>query len=164
MEILREAGSAHVAAPLLAALRVARGEVRHRMIPFLAVLDAAQSAPMLRELCADRDDPECLAAVLRLLRSPEDLALVREAVAHSAWFVRVQACRALGRFGTREDLPLLSGLLGDRHWWVRYRSAEALSRLPFVPNEELRKLASLHPDAYARDMLGMWLDSTGAAR
>ena len=164
VEILRDAGSVNVAGPLLGALRNARGEERRRLIPFLTVLDAAQSADILRQLCADPDDPECVAGALKLMRSPDSLELVRQAAGHPQWFVRVQACRAFGRFGTRDDLKVLTRLLGDRHWWVRYRAAEALTRMPFVPKEDLRKLARRHPDKYARDMLGMWLDSTGTGR
>ncbi len=65
------------------------------------------------ETLADRSEQEALPAARELLRD-------------DAWFVRVHACRAVGRLGTLEDAPLLARMLGDPKWWIRAAAKDAL--------------------------------------
>ena len=81
-----------------------------------------------------------LGQCLRLLKSAEDLDVVRDCLTHGDWRVRVQAASALGRIGVAEDEERLTPLLSDKEWWVRYRAAQALSRLPSVPASKLKSL------------------------
>lgn len=160
-EMFREVGIEAATAPLLDAISTLRGAARTRLIPLLACLRSIDAAATIQALLQDPADAESLAATLPATRRPEHLPYVREAATHPAWYVRAQACQALGRLGTLEDLALLSKLLGDHEWWVRYRAAEALLDLPTVPRGALRALAVRHDDPYARDMLRMWLDKSG---
>jgi uncharacterized protein (DUF2336 family) len=98
-------------------------------------------------------DPEVLAACLRLLKSAEDLLVVRECLSHEDFRVRVQAAAALGRIGEASDEELLVPLLSDTEWWVRYRAAQALSRLPYLPEPKLKTIQAAQPDPFARDIL-----------
>ena len=98
-------------------------------------------------------DPEVLAACLRLLRSAEDLPLVRECLSHQDLRVRVQAAVALGRLGQEDDAERLVPLLSDRQWWVRYRAAQALSRLPHMDEPKLKTIQAAQSNPFARDIL-----------
>lgn len=163
MDILREAGPALVTEPLLAEIQRHDKVKLLRLIRYIGCADATQAAASLHGLLAPEQSAECIAAALPHVHSPLELDRIRQAAENPVWFVRVQACRALGRLGTKEDVPLLSCLAGDKHWWVRYRAAEALTRLPFVRRAALQQLHDGHSDRYAREMLGMWIDATKAA-
>jgi HEAT repeat protein len=131
-----------------------------RLLPLTAFLPPEAANRILRELLersadsgARSDDPEVLCGVLRAVRDPALLPVVREASAHAAWSVRTQAAAALGRVGAAEDRPALVALLRDPSWWVRYRAAQALTSGRFGPVEEIVAAAEALQDRFARDIV-----------
>lgn len=97
--------------------------------------------------------PEAQAAMLREIRSPTQLHLVRRGLDSTHWPVVVAALNTLAQLGSREDLPRLSELLGHKEWWVRYRAARAIVLLPDVKAIEAELMATRHPDRFGREML-----------
>jgi len=97
--------------------------------------------------------PETEAALLREIRSPEHLGLVRRGLDSPHWPVVVAALNTIAKLGTRDDMPRLTELLSHAEWWVRYRAALAMVHLPGFKPIELELLAMRHPDRYGREML-----------
>jgi HEAT repeat protein len=151
---------AAVASSLEASINTSNGEsgghaVNHsaRLIRYLELAHTVSALPATRAIVRSAHDPEILAAWLRLLKSAEDLEVVRDCLTHEDWRVRVQAVSALGRIGVAEDEGRLILLLSDREWWVRYRASQALSRLPSVSTSRLKSLREEQSDPFARDIL-----------
>jgi len=146
------------------ALARALGTVEPARLPdalrLLAALRLDLPQAVLQQMLG-HDDPDVVAAALRLATSPEALPQVRAHIAHADWRVRVQAARALGPLGNREDVPRLQELLADRQWWVRYRAAQALASLPFLRPAELESLAA--GDRFAADIMRQVLAEQAAA-
>ncbi|MES1981955.1 MAG: HEAT repeat domain-containing protein [Pseudomonadota bacterium] len=151
--ILREAGPDLVSQPLVDLLKRASPEQLPELIPFLEQAHDDVIAEFARGFIDVNTDPPVIAAFLRVMKSPQDLDMVRRQVVHTDWRVRVQAALALGRMGLVEDRRLLIHLLADQQWWVRYRAAQALSQLPFVDLDYLRGIQLQQSDRYAHDIL-----------
>src|SRR5215471_19444293 len=124
-----------------------------RLIRFLELAYNVSALPAARAIAESSNDPEVLAACLQLLKSSEDLSIVRHSLTHKDWRVRVQAASAMGRIGEHDDEQLLVPLLSDEQWWVRYRAAQALTRLPYMREPRLREIRALQADPFARDIL-----------
>jgi HEAT repeat protein len=124
-----------------------------RLVRYLELAHTVSTLRAARAIAASSHDPEVLAGCLRLLKSSEDLPLVRACLAHKDWRVRVQAAAAIGRIGEDDDEALLVPLLSDRQWWVRYRAAQALARLPSMREPGLRRIQAEKADPFARDIL-----------
>lgn len=156
--MLQEAGPDRVTLPLIAAARAAAAEGSSprlvRLLRMMAVAHTGQVGAVAARIVSESTDPEVRAAGLRLLQDPQYLDLVRACAVDASWAVRVNAARALGRFGAPEDRGLLTGMLGDEHWWVRYHAARALLALPFVGLAELEKIRATLADRFAADVLG----------
>lgn len=114
-----------------------------------------QLIPGIRAILARTQDDEIAAQCLKFLREPEDLPYARDRLNHPDWVVRLQAARALGRFGTQEDISRLVVLLGDPVWWVRYRTAQALMAITRGEADALAVVRSYLNDRFAIDMLEM---------
>ncbi|NDY41620.1 HEAT repeat domain-containing protein [Dissulfurirhabdus thermomarina] len=162
LALLRAAGPGVVSRPLAGALESASWRGRLRLLRYLEAADPSVAAGAARPIARTTRNPAVLAACLRLLKTPEDLDLVRRHLEHPAWEVRVRAAVALGRLGTEADVPRLEALLSDREWWVRYRAAQALAAMPFVDRARLEAIRRRHPDPFARDILGQ-VAAEGAA-
>jgi len=124
-----------------------------RMVRYLELAYNVSAQPAVRAIAQLSHDPEVLAACLRLLKSPEDLPVVRECLSHENSYVRVQAAAALGRLGQDDDEARLVPLLSDREWWVRYRAAQALSRLPHMREPKMKTIQAAQSNPFARDIL-----------
>jgi len=124
-----------------------------RLVRYLELAYNVAALPAARAIAELSQDPEVLAACLRLLNSGDDLPVVRECLSHEDSRVRVQAAAALGRLGEDDDEERLVPMLSDREWWVRYRAAQALSRLPHMREPKLKTIQAAQSDAFARDML-----------
>jgi len=124
-----------------------------RLIRYLELAYNVSALPAARTIIELSRDPEVLAACLRLLKSAEDLPIVRECLSHDNSSVRIQAAAALGRIGEDDDEDRLVLLLSDREWWVRYRAAQALSRLPHMRGPKLETIQAAQSDPFARDIL-----------
>jgi HEAT repeat protein len=109
----------------------------------------------IRKILAATADDEVAAQCLKFLREPSDLPSVRPRLSHPNWVVRLQAVRALSRFGSKEDLTQLATLLSDSVWWVRYRTAQALLKLMRGDAQLMAELRAQLSDRYALDMLDM---------
>lgn len=107
----------------------------------------------LRMIMDKTEDTEVLAACLKVMRSPDDLAKIRQLISHPNWRVRVHAVSALGDVGEEKDLELLTHLLSDPQWWVRYRAAQAINHLPFVTAGDMEEIKKHLSDGFAIDML-----------
>jgi len=138
---------------LLAELPGTSGAASRRLLILAEVLPTELAAPLAHQVIASTDDEEQLAAALRLLGDPRDAPLVRRFLSHPNWRIRVRAVSALEKVGGEDDLPKLITALSDREWWVRLRAARALVRLPFMDNEQLRRLQNDMQDRFARDAL-----------
>ena len=143
--------------PLLKKLRHAGTENLPRMLELAEGLPHENLAPLLRELLRKllprSHDPQCLAACLKALRDPTDVALARQCLHHPAWLVRLQAVRALERLGAEADLPRFVEALCDPQWWVRRRAAQALVRLPYMNPQQIDRLRHQVSDRFAADAL-----------
>jgi HEAT repeat protein len=124
-----------------------------RLVRYLELAYNIAALPAARTIVELSQDPEVLAACLRLLNSGEDLSVVRECLSHEDLCVRVQAAAALGRIGEANDEELLVPLLSDTEWWVRYRAAQSLSRLPHMRVPKLKTIQAAQADPFARDIL-----------
>jgi HEAT repeat protein len=74
-------------------------------------------------------DPNVRAAATESLGERVDLGVLdvlRERLQDEAWFVRVHACRALGRLGTAREAASVARCLADPWWWVRAAAKDAL--------------------------------------
>lgn len=128
-----------------------------RLLRIMDVVQLHRSLPFLRHILEKNDNPELVTATLKLVRSPNDVDLVRRLINDQNWSVQVQAAIALGRLGTREDLPVLVSLMNAKDWWVRYRAAKALTQFPFVSAMELESIKQGLNDTFARDILSQVL-------
>lgn len=156
--ILKEVGPDMVTTPLITATDAAvrtegGGHQVARLLRMMEVAHTERVAPVARRIARDVQDPELIAAALRLVQDPRDLDIVRVHAGHEAWYVRASAMRVLGRIGGAADQPLLIDKLGDGHWWVRYRAARALLALPGTRIEDLEKIRDTLDDRYAADIL-----------
>jgi HEAT repeat protein len=124
-----------------------------RLIRYLELAYNVSALPATRTIIESSNDPQVLAACLRLLKNAEDLPVVRECLSHDDFRVRVQAAAALGRLGEDSDEERLVPLLSDREWWVRYRAAQALSRLPHMREPKLKTIQAAQANPFARDIL-----------
>jgi len=124
-----------------------------RLIRYLGLAYNESALPAARAIAESSQDPEVLAACLRLLESSDDLPIVRRFLAHKDSCVRVQAASALGRIGEETDESLLVQLLSDKEWWVRYRAAQALAHLPSMSEPRLKAIGARQSDPFARDIL-----------
>ncbi len=157
--MLREAGPDRSTQPLIAAAEAAsrvEGGKREvvRLLRMMEVAHTERVAPLAGRIARESDEPEVIAAALRLTQDPRDLDIVRTLAGHQQWFVRLAALRVLGRIGEPADRVLLMELLGDKHWWVRYHAARALITLPGARIEDLEKVRGTLTDRFAADMLG----------
>ena len=106
----------------------------------------------LIELTTDADASVRCAAIkaLSIRRELAGLGAIRERVVDECWFVRVQACRALGVLGTVDEAPLLARSLRDQWWWVRTGAKDALREFgPPVAGAVIPYLVD--EDAFARN-------------
>ena len=124
-----------------------------RLLRLAEAMGLNRPLPFLAELLRHSEQPEVIAACLRILQDPGCLDLVRSHASHPDWIVRVQVANALRRLGGREDLPCLLQLLSAPEWWVRYRAAQAIVDAPYLQADEPRRLQAAHTDRYARDIL-----------
>jgi HEAT repeat protein len=126
-----------------------------RLLQLLEIAPYQQVIAEIRKILAATADDEVAAQCLKFLREPSDLPSVRPRLSHPNWVVRLQAVRALGRFGSKEDLTQLATLLSDSVWWVRYRTAQALLKLMRGDAQLMAELRAQLSDRYALDMLDM---------
>lgn len=148
-EVRRDALEPH----LFAALKEASGQAELRLLGIIEMVEPEHCGPVVRAILARAREPELIAACLRALRSPDDLALIRPLTGHPHWFVRLHAIQVLSRLAMVEDLGRLIALMADREWWVRLRAAEAVVALPFLSRKHLEALRQRLSSRDARDML-----------
>lgn len=137
---------------LVTALSEASGQAELRLLGIIEIVEPEHCGTMVRAILARAREPELIAACLKALKSPDDLALVRRLTGHPHWFVRLSAIQVLARLGMVEDLGRLIALMGDREWWVRLRAAQAVVALPFVSREQLESLQKQLSNRDAREM------------
>jgi len=152
-EMLREAGAAQLALPLVKVVEEASAKNACRLMRYLVEIAPAEAEPLIAGQLANPSDDCLLIVSLQALTDRAELEALRQLSQHTNWHVRVHAASALGRLGTPDDAVLLAGMLSDSQWWVRYRAARALSRLPGMTTQELRHIKDIQTDRYARDML-----------
>jgi HEAT repeat protein len=150
--ILGQAGEDVVTPELANATAQAGDETAPRLIRFLAGVNPAAAAPIIRERLRTATDERVLSTCLQVLARREDLDCARPLLAHPRWHVRMQAAATLGRLGVPGDEQRLIPILADAQWWVRYRAAQALCALPFIGAEGLRRIQAAQTDGYARDI------------
>lgn len=153
--MLSEASQAFVDA-FVAAVERAQQEQQPNLLRLMRILDILQLGrplPFLRHMLSHSDNPDLLAAALKLVANPADLDLVRSLAESPNWSVQVQVAAVLGRLGDRSDLPLLLKLMHSGEWWVRYRAAQAYIQMPFVTPEEVASVRSRLSDTFAQDIL-----------
>ena len=124
-----------------------------RLLHLVEAMGLNRPLPFVAKLLRAVDQPEIIAACLRMLNDPTCLPLVRALASHPHWIVRVQVANVLRRLGSREDLPSLLQLLCAPEWWVRYRAAQAITAAPYLGKDELGQLQATQADRYARDIL-----------
>ena len=160
--MLQKAGSALVGEPLYRAIRAAGDDDAIYLLPFAELAEFDVRDAMCAELLNLRRNPELIAAALKAASGYGRMPQLDVFIAHSAWYVRMQAARFIGRMGRTEDVGRLEKLLADREWWVRYRAARALVRLPALARTEIERIRERQVDPFARDILGQAIGEAGA--
>lgn len=156
--ILRSAGDDLASEVLAQAATTGDQAIGARLIRHLPVTQSPSGLPILRQFVATSSQmsDDFLAASLFVFgeyQDPADLPLVRQALFHPVWYVRVQAATALGKLGTSSDEARLTALLNDPEWWVRYRAGEALVNLRPMTEEKLEMLQATLPLPEAQEIL-----------
>jgi hypothetical protein len=160
-KVLQRAGSALIGEPLYRGIRAAADDDAAYLLQFAEIAEFDVRDALAVELLRSRDNPEVLAAALKVATGHTAVPRIDELLAHSAWYVRMQAAKLLGRMGRAEDADRLEKLLGDEEWWVRFRAAKALVRLPGLETRHLEQIRMRLIDRYARDILGQVIAETG---
>lgn len=156
--ILRSAGDDLASEVLAQAGTTGDQAIGARLIRHLPVTQSPRGLSILRRFLesAAQVSDDFLAASLFVFgeyQDPADLPLVRQALFHPVWYVRVQAATALGKLGTSNDEARLTALLNDPEWWVRYRAGEALVNLRSMTEEKLEMLQATLPLPEAQEIL-----------
>jgi HEAT repeat protein len=160
-KLLQKAGSAVIGEPLYRCIRAASDADAAYLLQFAEIAEFDVRDALAVELLRTRDNPEVLAAALKVATGHGGVPRIDELLAHPAWYVRMQAAKLLGRMGREEDAGRLEKLLGDEEWWVRFRAAKALVRLPGLRARSLEQIRTRLIDRYARDILGQVIAETG---
>ncbi len=160
-KVLQRAGSAVISEPLYRCLRAAADEDAAYLLQFAEIAEFDVRDALAVELVRSRSAPEVLAAALKLATGHAPVPRIDELLAHTAWYVRMQAAKLVGRMGRAQDAGRLEKLLADEEWWVRYRAAKALVRLPGMNAPVLEQLRMRLDDRYARDILGQAIAEAG---
>lgn len=124
-----------------------------RLMRLLSPEQINQPLSFVREYLMNSDDPNLIAACLRLVCHPSELELVRGQFDNEHWTVQVQIAAVLARIGAPKDVHYLLSLLNSGQWWVRYRAARALIELPFINRRAIKRLIDSRSDVFARDIL-----------
>jgi HEAT repeat protein len=151
--LLQKAGSEAVSEPLYRAIRTASDADAAYLLQYAALAEFDVRDAVAAETIATRQDPDALAAALKVSSGHQRVAQLHELSAHPVWYVRMQAARLLGRTARPEDASRLEGMLTDESWWVRYRAASALAGLAALSEPDLEAMKSRQTDRYARDSL-----------
>lgn len=159
-KVLQRAGSAVIGEPLYRCIRAAADDDAVYLLQFAEIAEFDVRDALAVELLRSRDNPEVLAAALKVATGHTAVPRIDELLAHPAWYVRMQAARLLGRMGRPEDAPRLERLLADEEWWVRFRAAKALVALPGLGAQSLEHIRMRLIDRYARDILGQVIAET----
>jgi HEAT repeat protein len=162
-KLLANAGPDNVSDALCDAISDGADDVAARLLRYADCISTGQLSQLTERLLAERQDPNLLAAVLKVARGLSSPDTVNALTRHEAWYVRMQAASVLGQFGTRSSVRLLEPLLSDTEWWVRYRAAQAIAALPFLGPHALRRLRERQTDRFARDMMEQVLAERGVA-
>jgi hypothetical protein len=160
--ILTCAGTNLVTQPLCNAILTSDAETAVRMLKYSGSARTETMDQCVEILLREREEPAVLASAMKVMNSGAGLRRIAALTEHGAWYVRMQAAKALGRLGLARDLPLLERLLSDREWWVRYRAAQAIVSLPLDPGA-LRALRDRQSDRFAADMMHQALAEAGIA-
>jgi hypothetical protein len=159
--LLSRAGSAVVSEPLYRCIRAASDDDAAYLLKFAEIAEFDVRDALAVELLRASDNPEVLAAALKVATGHAAVPRIDELLAHPAWYVRMQAAKLVGRMGRKEDARRLEMLLADDEWWVRYRAAKALVRLPGIDAAELERVRLRLYDRYAKDILGQAIAEAG---
>ena len=160
---LRMAGSERISEPLFRAVRSADNDGKTYLLQFAQLVDASVLDALIEELIRESRHAGVLNAALKLVSGQNSIPRIASLTRHEAWFVRMQAAKALGRIGQEEQLPLLESLLNDREWWVRYRAAQSIASLPFLGPNRLRRIRMSQSDGFAADILQQAYAEVGLA-
>lgn len=159
--MLEKAGSAVVSEPLYRVIRAASDADAAYLLQFAEVAEFDVRDAMASELLHSRNDPELLAAALKVASGYGGIARLDEFLHHPVWYVRMQAAALLGRVGHAGHVEQLEKCLSDEEWWVRYRAAKALVRLPALQPTDLDDIRSRLHDPYAYDVLEQAMAEAG---
>ena len=159
-KVLQRAGSGVIGEPLYRHIRAAADDDAAYLLQFAEIAEFDVRDALAVELLRSRENPEVLAAALKVATGHAAVPRIDELLAHPAWYVRMQAARLLGRMGRLEDAPRLEKLLADEEWWVRFRAAKALVSLPGLGAQSLEQVRMRLIDRYARDILGQVIAET----
>jgi hypothetical protein len=159
--VLQRAGSAAVGEPLFRCIRAAADDDAAYLLQFAEIAEFDVRDALAVELVSSRNDPEVLAAALKIATGHAEVPRMDELLAHPAWYVRMQAAKLLGRMGRKDDARRLEKLLADKEWWVRFRAAKALVRLPGVSASDLEEIRCRLDDRFARDILDQAMSEAG---
>lgn len=151
--ILAENRDGSAARELSNGLLRANADTTVKLVRFLADIDPARAAGVIRDLLEGPVDDHVKSVCLQLVSDPADRARVRGLLAAERWHVRMHAASALGRIGEDADRARLEPLLSDSVWWVRYRAAQALLALSGGGEEALRNARERSADAYGRGII-----------
>lgn len=161
--LLRSAGSGRISEPMFRAIRSADNAGKSYLLQFARLVEPEVLDALVESLLRESRDAGVLTAALKLVSGYGGVPRIASLTQHTAWYVRMQAAKVLGRVGREEHLSLLESLLGDPEWWVRYRAAQAITSLPFLGPNQLRMLRMRQSDRFAADILQQSFAEAGLA-
>lgn len=160
--LLQKAGSDAVSEPLFRYIRSANDEDAAYLLQYAEIAEFEVRDAIVEEVLRSRQDPNLIAAALKAASGYGNVPRLGELAQHSAWYVRMQAAKLMGRAGRLEHAPLLERLLSDREWWVRYRAARALTGLTALSGDVLSNIRARASDPFAQDILDQVAAEAGA--
>lgn len=128
-KILAFSNKEAVTTALMNAFLRAKPPYLKRVIFFMEFADPTKSQPVLLNILKESHDPELLSAALQVIYDPLANESIKLLLGHPAWFVRVQAVKAVKKLALKEYVQEVKTLLKDSEWWVRYRATETLEDL-----------------------------------
>ena len=161
--ILNSAGLTIVSRRLCEAIETSPLKDAIQLMRFMDAVSTTDVNRLMSEILDHRDEPELLAAALKVARGHLSADKVSALASHDAWYVRMQAANLLAKFGAPDSIKILEKMLSDTEWWVRYRAAQAITKLPFLGPNALRRLCDRQADRFARDIMRQALAERGLA-
>ena len=161
-KVLQRAGSAVISEPLYRCIRAAADEDAAYLLQFAEIAEFDVRDALAVELLRSRSDPEVLAAALKVATGHAAVPRIDELLAHTAWYVRMQAAKLARTHGPRRGRrPAREAVSPTRNGGCAIALRRRSSGLPVLARPDLEQIRTRLHDRYARDILGQAMAEAG---